>query len=404
MRSVFLDGLRAVAVVLAWLGVIELTLRVAHVPIVGSHAMRDGQRSFRFRPGADFWFETEGWNHVHMNHLGWEDSERTQPRPPGTFRLAFLGSSYVQAPQVPPEKAFPAVVARKLKDQAGAGDVEALNFGVGGYGLPQQWITLRDDVWKYDPQVVVEVLGMYNDIVNNDRFTSVSGRTYPYYTVKDGQLIPDEMTRAQQHQPDPEAVKWEGLRDDLMNHSRLLLHLNRVIRLFAEPDWQPGLKIDPQQTSTFFPPKNPHLQNAWEVTETTLKLMQAECAKHNAEFLLVVIDFNIQSDPDRPRREAHLRELGITDAHYPDRRIIEFARKQGIHNFWLTPLVTDYAESHHLSLHGFFNTPENYGHYNQGGHEVLGNFIAGELALHSERWKAGTGEEKLQSRVNRIGE
>jgi hypothetical protein len=391
MRSAALDTLRALAVVVLWLGMIELGLRVTHVPIVGSNEMRDWQRSFRLRPGAQFWFETEGWNHVRINSLGFEDSERTLQRTPGTLRLAFLGSSYLQAPQVAPEKAFPAVVERELRrsKQLRARDVEALNFGVGGYGLPQQWITLRDDVWKYDPQIVVEVIGLYNDIVNNDRYTTVSGRTYPYYTVQDGQLIPDAITREQQRPPDPEAVKWEGRMDDLMNYSTILLHLHRVIRTFEGPAaWQPGLRIDPDQTSTFFPPHDPHLQNAWSVTEASLKLMRKECAIHNAEFWIVVIDFNLQTEPDPKVRAERIRKFGITDLHYPDRRIIEFARREGIHNFWLAPLLAEYAESHRTALHGFFNTPENFGHYNLLGHEIVGSFIAGELSQGSERLKA----------------
>jgi hypothetical protein len=392
MRSLLLDALKALAVVLVWLGMIELSLRVTHMPVGGSYAMRDGQRSFRFRPGAHYWFETEGWNLVRVNSLGFEDRERTLRRKPGTLRLAFLGSSYVQAPQVPPEKAFPAVVERDLRrsTQLQARDVEALNFGVGAYGLPQQWITLRDDVWKYDPQIVVEVIGLYNDIVNNDRYTTVSGRTYPYYTAQDGQLIPDAITQAQQHPPDPETVKWEGRLGGFLNHSKILLYLNRAVRsTVGEREWQPGLVIDPAQTSTFFPPRDPHLENAWKVTETTLKLMRDECTAHHAEFWVVTIDFNIQSEPDPQARAARLRELGISDLHYPDRRIIEFARREGIRNFWLAPLLADYAESHRQALHGFFNTPRNFGHYNLLGHEVIGNFIAGELCRDSEALKAG---------------
>lgn len=391
MRSVLFDGLRALAVVLLWLGTIEVCLRVTHMPVGGSYAMRDGPRSFRFRPGAHYWFETEGWNLVRVNSLGFEDKERSLHRKPGTLRLAFLGSSYVQAPQVPPEKAFPAIVERELRQsgQWRARDVESLNFGVGAYGLPQQWITLRQDVWKYDPQIVIEVIGLYNDIVNNDRYTTVSGRTYPYYTVGDGQLIPDAITRAHQHSPDPEVVKWEGRLGDFLNCSKILLFLNRTVRsTLGQSDWQPGLMADPRQTSTFFPPRNPHLENAWQVTETTLKLMQDECTAHHAEFWVVTIDFNIQSEPDPKVRAERLRELGITDAHYPDRRIIEFARKEGIRNYWLAPLLAGYAESHRTALHGFFNTPPNYGHYNLLGHEVIGKFIAGELGRHSDALKA----------------
>jgi hypothetical protein len=294
--------------------------------------------------------------------------------------------------QVPWEKTFPAVVERDLKGwkELRARDVEGLNFGVGGYGLPQQWITLHDEVWGYDPQIVIEVMSLYNDIVNNDRYTSVSGRTYPYYTVQDGRLVPDEITRREQVPPDPREVKWEGEWGDFVNHAKILQFLHRFLHLaFNPPDWQPGLIIDPRQTSTFFPPHDPHLRNAWAVTEASLKLMQEECDAHHAEFWVVVVDFNLQSDPDVKAREQLLKEWGITDMHYPDRRIIEFTRKEGIRSFWLAPLLIDYAERHQVALHGFFNTSRNYGHYNVIGEKVIGDLISGELLRHSDALRAG---------------
>ena len=386
------DALKALAVLLVWVGLIEVTLRVTHMPVTGAYSMRDFKRAFRFRPGAHYWFETEGWNEVRYNSLGFQDVERSLQREPGTLRLAFLGSSYVQSAQFPAGKAFPAVAARELKAHGhlAVRDVEGLNFGVGAYGLPQQLITLQDDVWKYDPQIVIEVIGLYNDIVNNDRYTSVSGRTYPYYTVQNGRLVPDEITRRQQVPPDPHVVKWEGRWGDLVNHSKILQFVNRDLHVALNPpDWQPGLIIDPRQTSTFFPPNNPHLQNAWDVTETSLRMMRDECAAHHAEFWVVVLDFNLQSDPDRAAKARQLKDWGITDMHYPDRRIVEFSRKEGIHTFWLAPLLIDYAESHGAALHGFFNTPRNFGHYNALGQQVIGRLIADELLRNSDALKAG---------------
>jgi hypothetical protein len=61
-RSAAADALRAMIVVLVWLGLIEGALRITHVPVTGSHSMRDEKRGFRPRPGAAYWFEAEGWN------------------------------------------------------------------------------------------------------------------------------------------------------------------------------------------------------------------------------------------------------------------------------------------------------------------------------------------------------
>ena len=45
--------------------------------------------------------------------------------------------------------------------------VEVLNFGCDGYGTAQEFILLRDRVWRYAPDVVVLAVFTGNDIRNN---------------------------------------------------------------------------------------------------------------------------------------------------------------------------------------------------------------------------------------------
>jgi hypothetical protein len=399
MRSAARDSAKALLVLLVWLGLIDLGLHAMHVPVMGSSVTPDARRCFRLRPGAQFWLDSEGRNLVRINALGLDDREHTLQRPAGTLRVAFLGSSIVEAQQVPPGKRFQAVVERELRrsGKMAARDVEALNFGVAAYSLPQQWITLHDEVWKYDPQIVIEVIGLYNDIVNSDRYTTANHATFPYYTAEDGRLKPDEITlEAERSAPDPNQVKWAGRMNDLMNYSKLLLLLNSGIRsrLLGQEEWQPGPSrrpghlVDPGQMATFYPPSDPHLQNAWNVSEVTLKLMRDECLAHHAEFWVVISDIALQSDPDPQSREQQARNLGITDLHYPDRRIFEWTRSEGIASMWLAPELADYAERHQVYLHRFFNAPNSI-HYNLLGHEVIGGMIASRLTQGSERLKAG---------------
>ena len=385
-KPILRDAAKAVAVLLAWIMCLELGLQLSGIPLEGSIIMPQWPRAFCLRPNAEQEQAAEGQSRVRINALGFDDIERQLERPRGTFRIAVIGDSYTQAPQVSRQEAFPAVIERSLRGcpQRQALDIEVLNFGVGGYGLAQQWMLLRDEIWAYDPQIVIEAVGLYNDIVNCDRHTSVSGYIYPYFVADHGRLLPDEIT-SRQRAPDPRWVTIQGHLRDIENRLKMPLLVEMFYHDKIAPSWQPGLKLDPYLIATFSPPHDPHMANAWAVAETALSLMNQECLSHGAEFWVITLDFNIQSYPDPAARDQRLRELAISDPHYPDRRIIEFARSHGMHNFWLSPLIAEYAESHRVALHGFYNTPINYGHYNVAGNRFVGEAIASELCRASQR-------------------
>ena len=65
-----------------------------------------------------------------------------------------LGDSFIEAFQVPFEKTVGEVLGRELSTLRGT-PVEVLNFGVGGYGTTQELLTLKQQVWKYSPDLVV---------------------------------------------------------------------------------------------------------------------------------------------------------------------------------------------------------------------------------------------------------
>src|SRR5205814_6625220 len=47
--------------------------------------------------------------------------------------------------------------------------IEVLNFGVSGYGTAQELLTLREQVWKYSPDIVMLAITTNNDITDNLR-------------------------------------------------------------------------------------------------------------------------------------------------------------------------------------------------------------------------------------------
>ncbi|PYQ23833.1 MAG: hypothetical protein DMF81_07510 [Acidobacteria bacterium] len=64
----------------------------------------------------------EGFSEGHFNSHGFRDYERTWEKPPNTYRILVLGDSYVEAFQVPLERAFPALLEVRLNAAGSLGD------------------------------------------------------------------------------------------------------------------------------------------------------------------------------------------------------------------------------------------------------------------------------------------
>jgi hypothetical protein len=132
------------------------------------------------------------------------------------------------------------------------------------------------------------------------------------------------------------------------------------------------------------------MEEAWRVSQGTLTLMAKDSEAHHAEFWVVTLDLNDQVHPDPQVREASRKEIGAETLHYPDTRLVNFARHEGIHSIMLAPGMADFAEKHHVFLHGFFNTGPNVGHMNKEGHEVAGEIIARQLCAAGSKLARGT--------------
>ncbi len=147
----------------------------------------DDRLGYRYVPGAQDYIEREDY-HVEsaINQAGFNDDEFTLERRPGVPRIAALGDSYTVGLHVGRGQTFPDVLEQLLSDDA-AGPVEVYNFGVDGYGTPNE-LALMDEVLAYDPDIVV--LTLYeNDIddVKVDLYHREIYRDYIVYYLDDGQ-------------------------------------------------------------------------------------------------------------------------------------------------------------------------------------------------------------------------
>jgi hypothetical protein len=390
------DLASAAFAVAAFLLLLEGGLRLAGVRFSASLYQPELERGYSLRPNAEGWMTDEGENYVRINSDGMRDRERRIEAEPDTVRIAVVGSSGAAGLQVPLDRTFQAVAERKLnRALADAGKrVEVLNFGVPGYTLAHEYLTLKNHVWKYRPSIVVlanptfAVMTATRELFPSDIF--------PYFEIENGELKADAGTRARRA-PDQPKIYWKNRISDWTNVSyALLLGKNAAIRapeeaaamkralLAQRPAAQTaGGATDNHRSVWPFLPDQPELKKSWTMLDAYFRAMKRNCDAHGAEFWIVTLDAEMAVHPDLKERAAFAGSLGIDTLYASDQRIERMAAADGIPVVSLGPVLGQYSAAHHVALHGFFNTAFNNGHWNPLGHELAGRAIARELLERS---------------------
>ncbi|HEV2176117.1 MAG TPA: SGNH/GDSL hydrolase family protein [Terriglobia bacterium] len=360
--------------------VAEIGLRIAGVSYPGAGGTLhfytwDSQTGMAFRPGAHGEYRREGDTYLRMNSQGLRDREHTKKKPSDTFRIAVLGDSFAAAFQVPIQQAFWSVLERDLAGcpALNGRKVEAINFGVIGFGTAQELIMLRDRVWDYSPDLILLAFFTGNDVQNNSR--ALQKDPYRPYFVLDGDklTLDDSFLRAPGFKSRMSPTR--RFLSSAVTHSRLLQIATLAIESRSESQQADELGLD---DAIYRPPTDPKWQEAWQITEDLVVQMRNEVASHGAKFLVVTLSNGIQVDPDPAVREQYAKRLGVDNLFYPDFRVKALAEREGIPVLTLAPAFQQYAEQHHTYLHGFRQDPGR-GHWNEEGHRLAGQMMAQKI-------------------------
>ncbi|MCC6178084.1 MAG: hypothetical protein IT305_22510 [Chloroflexi bacterium] len=118
-------------------------------------------------PSFDGWVKTaEYTSRVTIDSRGLRGPERPYAKPANTHRILVLGDSFTEAVQVPEADAFVSRLETSLNAR-GSGRYEVLNGGVGGWGNGQELVYLLEEGYRYQPDLVVMLLYLGNDIFDN---------------------------------------------------------------------------------------------------------------------------------------------------------------------------------------------------------------------------------------------
>jgi lysophospholipase L1-like esterase len=360
--------------------VCELVLRLMGVsyPV---YVWTDPVRGVSHIPGAKSRRQSEGRSWIEINRDGLRGPDAGLDPPAGTFRIALLGDSFIEAFEVPYQKTVGEVIERRLSAARGT-PVEVLNFGVGGYGTAQELLTLRHEVWKFSPDLILLAVTTGNDI--SDNYRSLKRSDYvPYYVFRGESLALD--SSFVQSKGYRGRTVWTRRLLRVVQYSRLAQLVNRIRHVSRKEERrrentegaagvEVGLRDEVQ-----LPPTTPDWKEAWRVTEGILRLMRDECRRHNTPFGLVTLTRGIQVTPMREQKENFLRQIGANDLHYPERRLAEFGEREGIPVLNLAPSMAEQAEEHRVFFHADRDSL-GIGHWNEAGHQAAGDLIASWLA------------------------
>ena len=126
---------------------------------------------------------------VKINQRGLRSPDIGYEKSDGVYRIMILGDSFTEAIQVELEETFGQQLARLLQDQGCR--VEVINAGVGGWGNDQELLWLREEGYKYHPDLIILQVFPRNDFMNNYQpleAANMGANLKHYFRLVDGQL------------------------------------------------------------------------------------------------------------------------------------------------------------------------------------------------------------------------
>ena len=394
--SIWMDVLRVAGVSLLFCCALELGLRLGGAKFEASLYEIDPVRHFSFRPGAKGWHTTESDIYIRINKQGRRDLTRTLVPSPGTLRIAVLGSSTTAGLEVEQPQTYTALLEKEL-GQPGR-PVEVLNFGTEGFGAGQDYYTLRDQVWKYHPQIVMDEVSLKQYVLNCTKKYCRTHDPYPYFVLTpDGGIAPDpESMRIPR--PTEAQVRRSNLERNIVNSLQLTLlatdvqkqATTKIKSLLSGKGSKTELAQDPMDDPmrwTLVPPPNPTIEQGWGVLQALELAMRDDAKAHGAEYWVIASDDQFQVDPKPEVAETLRQAMHASNLEYGDERFDSFLTAHDVHHIHLEPALKEYVRTTGAYLHGGVKTPAGEGHWNVLGHRVVAGIIAARLRQNSEAFK-----------------
>lgn len=365
---------------------LELSLRLLGPWLPGSYdtglyLQRDERLGHVHVPNYQGWIKSpEYTTHVRISPLGLRDPRTSYDKPPGTFRILFLGDSFLEAVQVQEREGIAAQL-EMLLNQHSQRQVEVINAGVAAYGTTQELLLLEDDLYRYQPDVVLLLFYVWNDVKNNSYRIEIPDRKLqralkPYFDIdKPGNL---KLIPGPPPVPVPPALATMRACCWLFNVLENSIRGSLDQRFTRQELEVLGGPRTPERGLYELEPDDEWLQ-AWRITEALLARMRDRSDELGARFVIVGAP-GPEFDLEHWRQTVAGNRLAQNrlSADAPLNRLDDVAERLGVPHISLLPALRQATDEGR----GPLSYPSD-GHWNPTGHAVAARALAEALLADS---------------------
>lgn len=327
-------AIAGIATVLSLL-VLELLLRLLLPQPLGTAWVSEDGLVLHVPNASIRYTRDEFSNLVVVNSMGLRDGEIAIPKPPGMRRVLVLGDSHVEGKQVAGDETFVERLEADLAREDPGGRWDVVNAGVSGYGTADELFFFRVHGRELDPDLVLIVFTLGNDLRDNER----------------SRLVRWDGHRLQEISPvSPRGISkwWRRVEEIGASRSHLVQFMRDRLRELSR---RPRESARPPNAGS---PRPERIANtSWDLTEAILARLVEEIRAAGAEVLLVSM----------PSREA-VRSATEERSEALRNRLVEFSRESNVPVVDLLPdlRAADRERRTHYDIDG---------HMNAVGHAVV---------------------------------
>lgn len=302
-----------------------------------------------------------------FNNEGMRDIDHTIEKPEGTYRIAVIGDSYVEAMQVNLEDTFFSQLASNLQNKGK--NVEVLSFGVGGFGTAQEYLLLRDYALKYSPDLVIVSFFSANDIRNNS-YALEKNSDMPYaHLNENGTVEFDDFKISEDYLRKYNSPLRTLVFDNLHTarflyrlSSKSMLYRNLLAKLSLHTEAK-GTEDSTDSDAIYFGNWPEEWEKSWDLTQALILEMKKESEKHGADFMIFSLSNPEQISTELFEKVKEIHPKIELNKYEPEKRLADFLDEKSIKHFSVLLYMERLADSGitvHVPCHGHWSKEANH--------------------------------------------
>jgi hypothetical protein len=274
---------------------LELGTRVFTADNAASHGafICSDQLGWRGNPDYTATLEIDGYEHlVSHNSIGMHDGEHQLLKSENEFRILMLGDSFTRAAHVNETETTHQILEELLNEKIVSKDFEIISAAMSGWGTGQELIYYRKEGRFYQPDMVLLMFYIGNDVIDNlpGKALTIDGRNCyaPYFVICDGQLD----TRPWHYAPGLEPVmKQCPFGRKILANTLGRIYLSSQLYTKLEPLFAINMQRIDQLPyyPLYIPEENELYDYGWELTIALIKQLHQEVINNGSEFAVVLI-------------------------------------------------------------------------------------------------------------------